>query len=205
MKKGIKMYRQARLNITRIFVGFLVVLLLISGSQWETKSPMVSAVLFLIGCFLVGIASLGRLWCALYIAGYKTTRLVVKGPYSISRNPLYFFSMLGGVGVGLATETFTIPALILVAFAWYYPYVMRHEEEKLRVHHGEEFDTYFNTVPRFWPKWSLLNEPDEYTVAPKIFKKHIFSALWFIWMVGILELIEELRELNIIETSFSIY
>ena len=32
---------------------------------------MVSAVLFLFGCFLAAIASLGRLWCSLYIAGIK--------------------------------------------------------------------------------------------------------------------------------------
>jgi len=199
------MYRRTRLNITRIFVGLLVMLMLVSSSRWEAKSPMISAILFLAGCFLAGIASLGRLWCALYIAGYKTKRLVVNGPYSICRNPLYFFSLIGGIGVGLATETFTIPILILAAFAWYYPYVIRHEEEKLRMHYDEEFETYFRTVPRFWPKWSLLTEPEEYTVIPKTFRKHIFSALWFIWLIGILELIEQFREMNILSTSFSLY
>jgi protein-S-isoprenylcysteine O-methyltransferase Ste14 len=199
------MYRQARLNITRVFAGLLIILMVISGNKWETLSPMVSAIFFLAGCFLAGTASLGRLWCSLYIAGYKTTHLVVEGPYSISRNPLYFFSMLGGLGVGLATETLTIPILILATFTWYYPYVMRHEEDKLRERLGQPYETYYRTVPRFWPKWSLLTEPEDYIVAPKIFRKHIFSALWFIWMIGILEMIEELRELNILPTYFSIY
>lgn len=199
------MYQQVRLYITRVFVILLVILLMISGSVWETKLPMVSAVLFLGGCFLVGLASLGRLWCSLYIAGYKTKQLVIAGPYSICRNPLYFFSMLGGLGAGLATETLTIPFLILVAFGLYYPFVIRFEENKLKALHGEEFKSYFQTVPRFWPKWSLLTEPAEYVVTPKTFKKHIFSALWFIWIIGILEMIEELRELNILPTSFSLY
>lgn len=199
------MYRQTRLNITRVFFGLLIVLLLVSDSKWESVSPIISALLFLAGCFFAGIASLGRLWCSLYIAGYKTKRLVTEGPYSISRNPLYFFSMLGGLGVGLATETFTIPVLILAGFAWYYPYVMRHEENKLREHHGDQFKAYFETVPRFWPKWSLLTEPEEYVVTPKTFKKHIFSALWFVWILGILELIEMFRELNLLPASFSIY
>ena len=199
------MYQQVRLYITRVFVGALVVLLLVSGSKWETESPMVSAVLFLAGCFLAGIASLGRLWCSLYIAGYKTKNLVTAGPYSISRNPLYFFSMIGGVGVGLATETMTVAAVILLAFALYYPFVIRFEENKLKALHGEEYKAYFQTVPQFWPKWSLLTEPVEYVVTPKTFRKHIFSALWFIWMIGILELIEELRELDILPTFLSIY
>jgi hypothetical protein len=113
--------------------------------------------------------------------------------------------MLGGLGVGLATETFTIPILILAAFTWYYPYVIRHEEDKLRERQGQAYETYFRAVPRFWPKWSLLTEPEDYVVAPKTFRKHIFSALWFIWIIGILEMIEEFRELNILPTYFSIY
>lgn len=199
------MYRKTRVNITRLFVGALIVLLLVSKSKWEATSEVVCAILFLTGCVLVGIASLGRLWCSLYIAGYKTDHLVILGPYSVSRNPLYFFSLLGGVGVGLATETFIIPLAIAAMFAFYYPFVIRHEEEKLRMHHGEEFETYFRSVPQFWPKWSLLDEPKEYIVAPKVFRKHMYSALWFVWIVGILELIETLRELNVLPAPFSIY
>jgi len=199
------MYQQIRIHLTRVFVAAVLVLLLISGSKWETTAPMVSTILFLFGCFLAAIASLGRLWCSLYIAGHKTKDLVTVGPYSICRNPLYFFSMLGGLGVGMATETLTIPALILTAFAVYYPFVIRFEENKLVTVHGEEWKGYFQTVPRFWPKWSLLNEPQDYVVAPKTFRKHIFSALWFIWIIGILELIEELHELHVLSTSFVIY
>ena len=199
------MYRKTRVNITRLFVGALIVLLLVSKSKWEEKSEAVCGVLFLTGCVLVGIASLGRLWCSLYIAGRKTDHLVVLGPYSVSRNPLYFFSLLGGVGVGLATETFTVPIAIAAMFTFYYPFVIRHEEEKLRMHHSEEFETYFRSVPRFWPKWSLLDEPKEYIVAPKVFRRHMYSALWFVWIVGILELLETFRELGVLSALLSIY
>ena len=199
------MYQQARLYLTRGFFGLLLVLLLISDNHWENRSPMFSAVFFLTGCFLAGIASLGRLWCSLYIAGYKTKRLIISGPYSICRHPLYFFSMLGGTGAGFATETITIPVLILVAFALYYPYVIRFEENKLHTMYGLEYEAYMRTVPRFWPKWSLLTEPEEYVVNPIKFKRHIFSALWFIWILGILEFVEMLRELEILPALFSIY
>jgi protein-S-isoprenylcysteine O-methyltransferase Ste14 len=198
-------YQQGRLILTKVFFAVIIALLVLSGSKLETEHEMICAVLFLMGCFLVGIASLGRLWCSLYIAGHKTKDLVTEGPYSICRNPLYFFSMLGGIGVGLASETLTIPAIILIAFALYYPYVIRFEENKLKEVHGQDYETYFQRVPRFWPKWSLLAEPQEYSVNPKTFRKHIFSALWFVWIVGVLEMLEAFREMNMFPTFFSVY
>jgi len=193
-----------RIHITRVIGIVFVLFVFIVSSKWEEIS-FISSIFFLVGCIMVGIASLGRLWCSLYIAGYKNSILVNLGPYSISRNPLYFFSMIGGVGVGLTTETILIPAAIFVLFIMCYPLVIRDEERRLLTLHGEALESYRSKVPIFIPKLSLLNEPDTYTVNPKIFKKNIFGALWFVWLIGILEIIEELHEMNIIPTYFNIY
>jgi len=85
-------------------------MVLLAESRWE-RLPMVSTLLFAGGCVLAGAASLGRLWCALYIAGYKDGVLVTEGPYSLCRNPLYFCNLLGAAGVGLATETLLVALL----------------------------------------------------------------------------------------------
>ena len=199
------MTEQLRIRISQIFAGLLVVLICVSGSLWEDNMPFVTTVLFLLGAVLVGIASLGRLWCSVYIAGYKTGHLVTQGPYSMCRNPLYFFSLLGALGVGLTSETLLIPFLILIAFVLYYPLVIKSEEAELLKLHESEFENYLKEVPTFFPKISLLNEPEEYTVKPIIFKKHMFHALWFIWFVGIIEIIEELHKLNVLPTIFKIY
>jgi len=199
------MIETMRIRFSQIFSTLMLVLLLVSNSAWETKTPLLSSLFFVFGVILVGIASLGRLWCSLYIAGYKTEKLVIEGPYSICRNPLYFFSFLGALGVGFASETLLIPSMILVAFAMYYPNVIKSEEVNLNELHGSEFEMYQAKVPCFFPKLSCLMEPQKYLVNPVVFKKHIFSALWFVWFVGILELIEELHELKIIPTIFNIY
>lgn len=199
------MIEKLRIHLTQIFVVLLFLILMSSSSAWETEAPFVTVLLFFIGAFMVGIASLGRLWCSLYIAGYKTNKLITEGPYSISRNPLYFFSFIGAVGLGLATETFLMPLLIIVAFAIYYPGVIKSEEVELARLHGQEFELYLGSVPAFFPKISLLKEPDGYLANPIVFRSHIFSALWFIWLMGVLELIEGLHELNILPTLFNIY
>lgn len=203
MKKSV--LQRLRVPLTNILALILFVYIGTSSRPWEVKYPLFTSILFFTGMLLAAIGSFGRLWCSLYIAGWKTKTVITKGPYSISRNPLYFFSFIGATGVGLATETVSIPLLLIILFAVYYPYIIRKEEEKLLVRHGQSFKNYLNSVPRFFPKLSNFTEPQEYIVNPIVFRNHIFSALWFIWMIGILEILEELHDLNIIPTIFAIY
>ena len=51
----------------------------------------------------------------------------------------------------------------------------------------------------------MLKEPEEYTVKPIIFKRHLFDAVWFIWLVGILEVIEALHKMDVLPTLFTLY
>lgn len=199
------MIAKYRIGISRIFVVALVLVIAFSGSAWERQEQFITSILFMIGCVLVGIATLGRLWCSLYIAGYKKDVLVTAGPYSMCRNPLYFFSLLGVVGVGFASETLTLPAVLFLVFTIYYPFVVKSEEAELRKLHGNKYNSYFGTVPRFIPKLSNLQEPTEYVVKPVIYRKHMFDALWFVWLLGIMEIIESLHEINIMPTIYNFY
>jgi len=172
---------------------------------WETSRSVVPALLFFAGILLVGVATIGRAWCSLYIAGYKTNTLVTQGPYSFSRNPLYLFSLIGVVGVGLCSETLLIPAILVICFALYYPAVIRREEGRLLKIHAEAYRDYMAATPRFFPEFSKLREPREYVVNPKVFRRHIFESMLFMWIVGMLELVETLHELGWIPTVLQIY
>jgi len=187
-----------------VFAAAVAVVALFTSSKWQHR-PLFAETLFAAGCVLVGIASVGRLWCALYISGYKKQSLITTGPYSVCRNPLYVFSLLGAIGVGLATETIMIPLVIGIGFALYYPAIIKSEEVKLRRLHPERYEVYCNTVPRFIPRVSLLTEPTEYLVNPRIFRKSMIGALWFVWLLGILEIITALRELGVLPVYWNSY
>lgn len=45
-----------------------------------------------IGLAAIVLSIVGRAWCTLYIGGRKKAEIVDRGPYSISRNPLYVFT-----------------------------------------------------------------------------------------------------------------
>ena len=194
-----------RILISRIAAALVLFFIFTTKSHWETGNEMFGFILLFIGIVLVGIASLGRMWCSLYIAGYKDQQLITKGPYSICRNPLYFFSMLGALGIGFCTETLIFPVIFTLLFACYYPFVIKSEERRLQSLFGSVFEGYTRSVPAFFPNISKFEEPQTYQVNPGVYRIHIFSALWFVWSVGILEVIEGFQKAGLIDALWTIY
>lgn len=192
----------------RTFISFLFCLaisgaLLFGETKWEKS--LIEEGLILLACIMASVGAFGRIWCSLYIAGYKNNELVIEGPYSMCRNPLYFFSFIGGVGVACATETFTIPILTALAFAAYYPAIIKKEQERLITLFGDSYRTYCQEVPSFIPAISKLKQPPAtYTVNPKTFTHNILDALWFIWIIGIFEFIGGLHRAGILPVWFQI-
>ena len=194
-----------RTGVSKIF-GFMIILLVcFSGSKWHGTTPVLGSFLFFTGIFLMGAGTLGRIWCSIYIAGFKNKQLITEGPYSMSRNPLYLFSSIGAAGVGLGTETITIPIMILCAFAIYYPHVIKNEEEKLKRYHGLEYQAYLKRTPVFFPKLSFLKEPLTYGINPRNIKRDMMSAVWFIWSFGIMAFIVKLHQEGVIPILLNFY
>jgi protein-S-isoprenylcysteine O-methyltransferase Ste14 len=190
-------FSSRRLLVSRIFGVAFFLAVLMTESLYE--GTLVETVLFLGGLVLVGIATVGRLWCSLYISGYKDAQLITAGPYSICRNPLYFFSFLGFAGIGFATETFTLGLVLGTAFLAAYPAVLRHEEQVLLARFGAEYERYCARVPRFFPRLAGFSEPDTYTVNPRLFRRTMGDVIWFVWFVGVVEFVEALHELHYFE------
>jgi hypothetical protein len=176
-----------------------------SERKLDRSAYFAAEIMWILGCLLVGIASVGRLWCAQYIAGYKTGVLVMDGPYSMCRNPLYFFSLLGGMGAGLCTKSLVLTLVIAAVFIVVYPITIRNEETKLSRVFGGAYDDYVRRVPRFLPKTSLFSEPAEYIVNPRVFRREVFDAVFFIWIMGLFEFFETLTRLEIIKPYISIW
>lgn len=194
-----------RIRLSRLLALLLLITLSLSLTAWHDTLPLVEHGLWLVGWLCVGVGMMGRVWCATYIAGFKNVRLATEGPYSISRNPLYFFSFVAGLGVMLLTETLLLPLLFTVFFLGYYRWVIRAEEKTLLGLHGAAFSAYLARVPRFWPDLSLFTEPVSYAVSPKDIRRFLAEVVWFVWAAALIQLLEELHIQSYLPTLLKIY
>jgi protein-S-isoprenylcysteine O-methyltransferase Ste14 len=136
-----------RVQDTRLASLGVVALLFLSEPVWGEDSLLHEPIEYL-GYALVIACVVGRIWCSAYIGGYKNERVVDTGPFSIVRNPLYVFSFLGLIGIGLMTVRLSITAMLMAAFAFYYRQVVRREEGYLRARFGAAYEDYARRVPR---------------------------------------------------------
>jgi protein-S-isoprenylcysteine O-methyltransferase Ste14 len=203
MEKILTFTKKNRILFSRVLIGCLVVLLLISEPMWHPRAVIDIALEFL-SLVLVLIAAFGRLWSLSYISGHKTKDLITEGPYSMVRNPLYFFSLIGACGIGISSESIIVLGSILLAFAIYYPLVIRAEEERLLSVHKEIFQSYSSEIPSFIPKFSRFHEPTEYPVKARLFRRAFFSVMWFPLAYILILTIAHLQEAGLLPVLFSI-
>ena len=170
-----------------------LVFLLFTQSRWRVSAPHLHTLIWGTGLALILVCIVGRTWCTLYIGGLKKRELVIKGPYSVVRNPLYVFTAIGAMGVGaqagsvLAAAAFG--ALSLTIFA----VVVRREEAFLAATFPESFADYAARVPRFWPRFSAWQEADELLVRPRLVRRTFLDACMFLLAVPATNLIDRLQ------------
>lgn len=149
MRRLIPFFQRNRVFLTRLFaVPYFGAVLF---SQPATFEDAFHEGMEIFGYALIVIATIGRIWCAVYIAGRKNREICRLGPYSLCRNPLYLFSFLGLVGVTLGAENLLLAILVSPLYWIYYALVIAAEEAELRARFAEDFGAYCRSVPRIIP------------------------------------------------------
>ena len=147
-----------------------------------------------VGYSLLIAAALGRVWCAIYISGRKDRELCQEGPYSLTRNPLYFFSLLGVVGFFAALENSLLAVAAALVYLGYYRYVIQSEETRLAHLFGAEYATYASCTPRFFPAWRAPRGLDSCTVRPQIIERALREVVWFLLAIVFAEALERVHQ-----------
>lgn len=204
---------RARLYLSKAFVVLLALTLVAGTSAWNVHvmfDSKLASVLFESGMLLMGVGlvcagAFGRVWSLAHIAGHKSERLITSGPYSMCRNPLYFFSFLFAVGLGFCTETLTIPLVVGAAFLGISYLAIRREEAVLSGVFGEKFEAYVAAAPRFFPSLRNYHESQMISISPKILRAGIVQTAAIIPLICLFEVLEDLHLADLIPTWFLLY
>ncbi len=132
------------------------------------------------GLVLILCGALGRIWSSLYLNGRKNTELMTHGPYSLTRNPLYVFSIMGVTGMGLLSGSLLTGlisgGLIYLVFNW----VIAQEEDTLQMIFGEPYSQYKKHVPRLGITLRHWNNPENLEISMKALGRTVREALCFL-------------------------
>jgi protein-S-isoprenylcysteine O-methyltransferase Ste14 len=197
---SIQLIRKAVLLILVIGGGFVAVF---ADSLWPDGGFTHEAI-ELAGFFLIVFCIVGRTWCSLYIGGLKNRSLIDAGPYSITRNPLYVFSVIGAVGVGAQLGSIVI-ALLTGVIVWAVFYILIFSEERHLVScFGVKYRNYMVKVPRFFPNFALWRDMESLTIKPSNVRGTFVDACVFLLSIPICEGFDRLHDLGIVPVLFQL-
>ncbi len=191
---------RGRIRLTRFAALVALPLVVTTPSMWGHGS-VAHEILQWLGYAAIIICVLGRVLCTAYIGGRKRVDLVRSGPFSIVRNPLYCFSFVGVVGIGLLTGTLTWPFVFGVAFAAYYNVIVRREEAFLLSRFPVAYREYVATVPRWIPDFRKWRDVEDTAVKPAFVFRSLQEGAWFFVAFPVLEATQRLLAAGLIPST----
>ena len=188
-----------RINLLRLSFVLALPALVFSKSIWE-EIVWISETADMLGLFSIITAVLGRFWSIIYIGGRKSNLVFQDGPYSMSRHPLYLFSTIGAVGIGLMLGSIALTILLAGLTFVILNATAEKEEQYLRATFGDSYDDYAARVPRIIPKVSLFKTENTVTFSVSELRSNMFDAFVFLGFIPLTEALEHIKELGIFPT-----
>lgn len=90
-----------------------------------------------------------------------TQRLVTRGPYAHSRNPMTLGALWLYLGIGVWTGLGVVVLLTVIVFSALLTFIYFHETRELAERFGKEYLAYKKRTPFLWPRFTMMNRYKE--------------------------------------------
>ena len=142
-------------------------------------------------CFFLG--AMFRWWATLFVGGRKDQELIVDGPYSICRNPLYLGTFLLTLSIAFFIHSLMFAIGLLIATPLYLWVTVPWEEARLRETFGRTYEEYCARVPKFVPSLAHFQSPPTIPVSSRGLMGEFRIASRWIWIPLLAEAFAHLK------------
>lgn len=182
-----------RINLLRLAMLLLLPVILLVRPHLQT-SGIGHELLEAAGVLVLIAGVLGRFWSILYLGGRKNTEVMQDGPFSMTRNPLYFFSTMAAVGIGLMMGAVSFAVLLGGVVGVILYATARREAAFLRQEFGPTYDAYASRVPFFLPDPRRFRAAPEAVFRTEPLRKNLFDAFVFLAFIPLVELLDVFKD-----------
>jgi len=121
-----------------------------------------------------------RIWASTYICARKSVAVVRTGPYSLSRNPLYWGTFLMIAAFPLILCSWPLAVAMLPPIALYLYAVVPVEESVMLSRHGAEYTDYCQSVARWMPRFSRYDRGVALDGGSIGFRRECGRMIWWV-------------------------
>lgn len=134
----------------RAFVGIVGLVGILYLAEPSPKAMSIGFFFIIAGMFFRG-------WAAGYI--HKDEELATRGPFSLTRNPLYFGNFVLGAGIAIAGNNVYCYVIFLVYYLLFFPFLMVIEHRRLKEQFGEAYEEWARGSNSLFPKLKRPEKP----------------------------------------------
>jgi len=198
------MKRRIKINGIFLFIFIIVFLSFHKFFAGHWKYEFLDEILDIIGLSLICLGFLLRISSR----GYKSEDskggnfLVVTGPYSFVRNPMYLGIVMIGTGILLFISKWYLVFIFILLFVIRYLPQIKKEEQMLNSRFGSMYQQYCQRVPRLFPNILVFLKEDIRELLPikyRWIKKEIPTIIATVAVIFIIELHDDVSHYGKIE------
>lgn len=174
----------------RSFIGFLCLVAILWVATPSSRSIFAGFLLMMAGMFF-------RAWSSGYIN--KDKELATGGPYSLTRNPLYFGSLILGSGIAVAGNNMIVYVIFAVYYFAFFTFLIVIERKRMRRRFGSQYDSWAREANLFFPKIKKV-APGGFNIAFYM-KNREYRVLFFSLFVTAVLIVKFLKKIEFLGGS----
>jgi len=173
----------------RSFIGFLCLVAILWLATPSSRSIFIGFLLMMAGMFF-------RAWASGYIN--KDRELATQGPYSLTRNPLYFGSLILGSGIAVASNNRITYLIFAVYYITFFTFLIAVERNRMRNRFGRQYEEWARGANLFFPKLKKIENSD-FNIAFYM-KNREYRVLFFSLFVTAVLIVKFLKKIEFFGT-----